>query len=136
MPNQFFNGPAPQQAEFETVKSNLGSPSSASSVTGADAFSKINTLNGEIVRVTTTTITAASGSWSSGTPKTQTISVTGVTASNLVTVSPYSSITATQLDALAEAKIICTAQASGSITLTCYGTTPSVNIPLMVTIMG
>ena len=31
-----------------TLNSNLGSPSSASSVTGADAFSKINTLNSNI----------------------------------------------------------------------------------------
>ena len=34
--------------KINTVNTNLGSPSSASSVTGADAFTKINTLNSNI----------------------------------------------------------------------------------------
>lgn len=81
-------------------------------------------------------LTLAAGSWSSATPPTQTLTAVGVTASNNIIVSPASSITAEQLDALAAAKIICTAQAANSITLTCYGTQPAVNVPISVLIMG
>ena len=35
-------------SKINTVNTNLGSPSSASSVTGADAFTKINTLNSNL----------------------------------------------------------------------------------------
>ena len=38
----------PVNDEVGTLQTNLGSPSSASGVTGTDAFSKINTLNGNI----------------------------------------------------------------------------------------
>lgn len=42
------------------VDSDLGSPSSASAVTGADAFSKISTLNSDLVHYTEQTFTTAS----------------------------------------------------------------------------
>ena len=48
-----MNGKASTSA-LQTVSDNLGSPSSASSVTGDDAFSKINTLNSDLVEQTGT----------------------------------------------------------------------------------
>ena len=41
----------PLDNDLNALGTNLGSPSSASSVTGADAFSKINTLNGNIANM-------------------------------------------------------------------------------------
>ena len=76
--------------------------------------------------------TAASGSWSSATPPTQTITVNGVTADSLVQVGLASTATSDQIDAASSAKLLCTAQAANSITLTCYGEKPTVNIPISV----
>ena len=80
--------------------------------------------------------TAAAGSWSSATPPTQDVSVTGVTANSTIIVSIASTATSAQIDAAAAGKLLCTAQGAGTITLTCYGTEPSVNIPLTVLILG
>lgn len=38
----------PLDNDVSAISTNLGSPSSASAVTGADAFSKINSLNGKL----------------------------------------------------------------------------------------
>ncbi len=81
-------------------------------------------------------LTLASGSWSSATPPTQTITATGVTASNNIIVGIGSGITSEQYDAACAAKIVCTAQGANSITLTCYGDEPTVNIPISVVILG
>jgi hypothetical protein len=62
--------------------------------------------------------------------------VTGVTASNNIIVSIASTATSAQYEAAAAAKLLCTAQAAGSITVTCYGTEPTENIPLSVVILG
>ena len=65
--------------------------------------------------------------WSS---KTQTISVTGVTASNCVIVSPAPA----QLEAYAAAGVKCTAQASGKLTFTCQSV-PTVALTVNVVIL-
>ena len=39
----------PLDNDFATINTNLGSPTSASGVTGADAFTKINTLNSKLI---------------------------------------------------------------------------------------
>lgn len=79
-------------------------------------------------------LTATSSGWSSS--KTQSITATGVTANNTIIVGLGTSLTEAQYDAAADAKIICTAQAANSITLTCLGDKPSVNIPISVVILG
>lgn len=81
-------------------------------------------------------LTAAAGSWSSATPPTQTIAATGVTATNNIIVGIGSGATEEQLDAVSLARILCTAQGAGTITLTAYGGEPSVNIPISVLIVG
>ena len=81
-------------------------------------------------------ITATAAGWSSETPPTQTIAVTGVTATNNIVVSVASTITSTQYDAACDGKLVCTGQAAGNITLTAYGIKPAVNIPMSVVILG
>jgi len=76
------------------------------------------------------TITLSAGSWSSATPPTQTVAAMLVTVNSDVIVGPDSSITNEQLEALSQGKIVCTAQAAQSLTFTCYGTEPTVNIPI------
>ena len=81
-------------------------------------------------------LTLASGSWTSATPPTQTVSATGVTANSNIVVGLASTATSAQYDAAAAAKLLCTAQGSGEITITCYGTEPTENIPISVVILG
>lgn len=77
---------------------------------------------------TATTATLSSASWSS---HTQTVSVTWVTASNTVLVSPAPSSFADYTNAM----IYCSAQASGTLTFTCT-TDPSSNITVNVVILN
>lgn len=74
-----------------------------------------------------TTVTLASANWSSNT---QTVNVTGMTATGVVLVSP---IPADQAD-YTDAGILCTAQAAGTLTFTC-DTTPSNNIDVVVVML-
>jgi hypothetical protein len=81
-------------------------------------------------------VTAAAGSWSSAEPHTQTISATGVTASNLIIVALAADATAEEIEAYNGGQIRCTAQGTGEITLTCFGDVPETNLPFTVAIVG
>jgi len=72
--------------------------------------------------------TLATNAWSSNT---QTVNVTGVTASNFIMVSPAPS----SVDDYVAADIRCTAQGSGTLTFTC-ATVPSNAITVNVGIFG
>lgn len=74
-----------------------------------------------------TTITLAAADWSSNT---QTVSVTGVTATGVVFVSPDP----TDQSAYTSAGIICSAQAAGTLTFTC-STTPSADLSVNVVML-
>ena len=76
---------------------------------------------------TAITATLAANAWSSNS---QTVNVTGVTASNNVIVAPAP---ASQSDYIA-AGIICSAQGAGTLTFTCQ-TTPSSNLTVNVLII-
>lgn len=65
------------------------------------------------------------------TNKTQTVSVSGVTAGNTVILAPAP---ASQVD-YSKAKIVCTAQGSGSLTFTCE-TVPTAAISVHIVILG
>lgn len=82
-----------------------------------------------IPTVTSTTETIEVADWNGGT--TATISVTGVTASNIVMVSPSPS----DYSDYASANIRATAQASGTLTFTC-DITPSSDIDINIVIWG
>lgn len=93
-------------------------------------------ISGKADKPSVVNVTAAAGSWTSATPPTQTISVTGVTASNNIIVSIASTATSAEYAAAAAGQLLCTAQGAGEITMTCYGTEPTENVPLSVLILG
>lgn len=95
-----------------------------------------STWNAKANAPTSLSLTLASSSWSSATPSTQTLSATGVTASNIIVVGFGSGITSAQYDAASKAKLACTAQAAGKITMTAFGTKPTVNIPISVVVLS
>lgn len=74
-----------------------------------------------------TTITLASANWSSNS---QTVNVTGMTATGIVMVSPDP----TDQSAYTSAGIICSAQGAGTLTFTC-DTTPSADIDVVVVML-
>ena len=81
-------------------------------------------------------LTALASGWSNTIPSTQTLAATGVAADNNIIVNYGPTITSTQYDALGLARMVCSSQADGYITLTCYGVAPSVDIPISVVILG
>lgn len=89
------------------------------------AWTRVDVQPTPVVPSTTPTLLAAS--WSSNT---QTITVTGVTSSNVVLVSPAPS----SAQDYADAGIICTAQGTDSLTFTC-DTVPSNDIDLSIVIL-
>ena len=94
------------------------------------------TWNAKATSPTALSLTLAAGSWSSATPPTQTLAATGVTSSNHIVVGIASTITSAQYDAASNAKLVCTAQATNSITVTAFGDKPTENIPISVVILG
>lgn len=84
--------------------------------------------NGKEAKHTTTTASLAVASWSS---LAQTVSVTGVTASNTVIVSPD----AASHDAYCKAGVYCSAQAAGKLTFKCT-TNPTAALTVNIVIMG
>ena len=99
------------------------------------SWTNIKTINnnsilgsGDLSLYSTITVTLTTAWWSSST---QTVSATGVTASNTVIVSPNPSDYSDYTDA----EIYCSAQGSGTLTFTC-GTTPSNDIDVNVVILN
>lgn len=111
---------------------NTGTATTARLITAAVLNTKITN---RLQEVPTLSLTASKSSWSSSSPYTQTITATGVTASNSIVVGLGTSLTEDQYDAAADAKIICSAQAANSITLKCLGDKPTVDIPISVLVM-
>ena len=118
----------PAQVNAKYTKPSTGIPDSDSASAA--------TWNGKAASSTALSLTLASGSWSSATPSTQTVTATGVTSSNHIIVGIASTITSAQYDAVATAKLVCTAQGTNSITVTAFGDTPTENIPISVVILG
>lgn len=92
------------------------------------ALSSDITLTPADVSVKSTNATIQVANWSS---KTATISVTGVTASNVVIVSPAPS----SISAWTDCEVKCTGQGSGTLTFTCV-TTPTAAITVNVVTIG
>lgn len=92
------------------------------------------TVSGTITGgVTTASATLSASSWSSGA---YTYSNTAITADSIIEIIPATSITAAQLKAFQLANVVGTAQAAGSVTMTAFGTIPTVNIPVVFIIRG
>lgn len=65
-----------------------------------------------------------------------TISHAAITANNAVLLTPPAGITAEQLNAIQSANIQRYSQANGQIVVQAYGTVPSIDVPLVLTIWG
>lgn len=83
--------------------------------------------------ITSQVVTATAAGWSSNT---QTLSVTGITADTLCWVGLDDSANAQQRDAARKAVMSPTAQGTNSITLTCDGVQPTVDLPILIYISG
>jgi hypothetical protein len=109
----------------------INDPNSFYLVSGSNNYKMLDLTDGTIptARLTkvNTTITLAAADWSSNT---QTVSVTGMTATGVVLVSPDP----TDQSAYTSAGIICSAQAAGTLTFTC-STTPSADLSVNVVML-
>lgn len=85
--------------------------------------------------ITPVQVTAAASGWS-GSPAAQTLSIAGMTADSLYWVGLNSTATYAQRDAARKAVIAPTAQGTSSLTLTCDGVTPTVDLPILVFLSG
>lgn len=85
--------------------------------------------------ITSQVITATSSGWSGDIP-TQTLNVTGITADTMCWVGLDDSANAQQRDAARKAVMSPTAQGTNSITLTCDGVQPTVDLPILIYISG
>ena len=78
-------------------------------------------------------VQALAADWVGGSaPYTNTITVTGLLATDNISVGLSANTSATQYVAFANGEILCTAQAADQITMTAYGTKPTVDINLTV----
>lgn len=85
--------------------------------------------------ITAVEATAAASGWS-GSPAAQTLSIAGMTADSLYWVGLNSTATYAQRDAARKAVIAPTAQGTSSLTLTCDGVAPTVDLPILVFLSG
>ena len=85
--------------------------------------------------ITSQVITAKSSGWSGDIP-TQTLNVTGINADTMCWVGLDDSANAQQRDAARKAVVSPTAQGTNSITLTCDGVKPAVDLPILIYISG
>ena len=85
--------------------------------------------------ITAVEVTAAASGWS-GSPAAQTLSIAGMTADSLYWVGLNSTATYAQRDAARKAVIAPTAQGTSSLTLTCDGVAPTVDLPILVFLSG
>lgn len=86
--------------------------------------------------VTDTTATLSTTWTGSTAPYTQAVAISGMTADAKIAVSLASTATAEQYAAAAAAQLMCTAQTTGSITMTAYGEKPTIAIPILVRVVG
>ena len=85
--------------------------------------------------ITPVQVTAAASGWS-GSPAAQTLSIAGMTADSLYWVGLNSTATYAQRDAARKAVLAPTAQGTNSLTLTCDGVAPTVDLPILVFLSG
>lgn len=85
--------------------------------------------------ITAVQVTASASGWA-GSPPSQSLTVAGMTADSLYWVGLNSTATYAQRDAARKAVIAPTGQGANSLTLTCDGVTPTVDLPILVFLSG
>lgn len=85
--------------------------------------------------ISTQTTVQLSTNWTGAeAPYSQTVAVSGVTAGSVVDIDVAGTVTAEQLDAYINAKIVDGGQAAGSITLKAFGDKPEIEIPIKIVV--
>lgn len=79
------------------------------------------------------TATLAANKWSNGK---QTVSVTGLKATQNGVVGLPQAFSTAQYEAVVEAEMYVSAQAAGSLTIACMGDTPKIDIPITIILLG
>ena len=92
-----------------------------------DTDSEVNT------GITIVPVTLSAASWSSGN---YTISNASITSGSVITITPSSTITVAQYDAIAGAKIIENSISAGQVILKALGTVPTIDCPVVLIIEG
>lgn len=93
--------------------------------------------NGKAAKPTALTITLPAAGWTgTAAPYSQTVNVTGLTAGGNGDIGLAQTATAAQRAAARDAMLCVTGQAAGALTTTADGDKPTVNIPVIVTILG
>lgn len=85
--------------------------------------------------ITAVQVTASASGWA-GSPPSQSLTVAGMTADSLYWVGLNSTATYAQRDAARKAVLAPTAQGTNSLTLTCDGATPTIDLPILVFLSG
>lgn len=131
-----YNSQTLSSAQKLQAATNVGSVSFSNAQSLSSAQKSQARTNISAVAASGVNVSVAASSWNgSSAPYTATVSVSGVTASNNIVVGIRSTATASQYEAFADGQIICSAQASGSITLKAFGDKPSVSVPISVLIL-
>ena len=103
----------------------------------ADAKAVGDALVGKAEQSKSVTITVASSVWTGdAAPYTATVTCSIATASNNLVVGAGGALTTDEQAAMTAAMIVCTAQASGSITLSAFGEKPEIAIPVNIIVVG
>ena len=93
--------------------------------------------NGKDAFTAAIALTVQSTAWTgSEAPYTATVACNGVTARNHIIVGAGGALTAEQQAAMAAAMIVCTGQGANTITLSAFGTVPTIDLPVNVMIVG
>lgn len=85
--------------------------------------------------ITPVQVTASAAGWA-GSPPSQSLTVAGMTADSLYWVGLNSTATYAQRDAARKAVLAPTGQGANSLTLTCDGAAPTVDLPILVFLSG
>ena len=114
---------------FDAIKDQLDSDAAGHLQLEIDALS-----SSKANKSTAVSITALANGWSNAEPSTQSIAVAGMTSATKFLIGA-GALTQTQLEAMIAGLIQCTAQGAGSITLTCYGDVPEIDLPVQIVIV-
>lgn len=102
---------------------------------GTDALAPADIGAAPAAILRTATLSAASWAGSSA-PYTQTVSVSGITASSVASAGLSMGATGAQAQAARAAALLATAQGAGAITFSAFGDKPTVDLPVGVVILG
>jgi phage-related tail fiber protein len=131
-----------------TPSSHVGSTGTAHGIatTSVNGFmsstdkTKLNsiTVADLVTKSLTTTVTLLASNWTAdaGDPKkfNYVLSVSNVTATNVVEITMASTVTSEQVDAIARAMIMTGSQSTDSITLSAFGVKPIIDVPITIII--